>query len=51
MSTTKNAMQKIIDEKQKQTKEQGRKKRPDKTIGEPRKRIKQYRGGGLFDGK
>ena len=51
MSTTKEAMKQIIAEKQNQTKEQGKLKRPNKTIGEARKRIKSRRGGGLFDGK
>lgn len=51
MSTTKEAMKKIIEEKRAGTKNQGKLKRPDKNIGEARKRIKRRRGGGLFDGK
>ena len=51
MPTTKEAMKQVIEEKQNGTKQQGKLKRPDKLIGEPRKRIKARKGGGLFDGK
>ena len=46
---TKDAMKKLIEEKRTQTKEQGRKKRPDKSIGEARKKTYNKKPGGLFD--
>ncbi len=49
MATNMDLMKKIIEEKRQKTKEQDKLKRPDKQIGEARKRIKQHKGGGLFD--
>lgn len=49
MATNMELMKKLIEQKRQGTKEQDKLKRPDKTIGEPRKRIKQHKGGGLFD--
>ena len=37
------------EKKRQKTKQQDKLKRPDKQIGEARKRIKQHKGGGLFD--
>ena len=51
MSQTKVAMQKLLTEKKEKMSEQRGLGRPDKTIGEKRKKIKRKRGGGLFDGK
>ena len=42
-------MKQIIEQKRQGTKQQDKLKSPDKTIGEPRKRIKRHKGGGLFD--
>jgi len=50
MATTKEAMKQIIEAKQNKTKQQGKLKRPEQTVGQARKRIKSRRGGGLFDG-
>lgn len=49
MATNMELMKKLIEQKRQATKAQDKLKRPDKTIGEPRKRIKQHKGGGLFD--
>lgn len=49
---TKTAIQTLLEKKQAKSNEQNnRKARPDETIGEYRKAVKQKRGGGLFDGK
>ncbi|MCL2560548.1 MAG: hypothetical protein FWE07_08685 [Turicibacter sp.] len=49
---TKTAMQAVIEKKQaKSSQQNNRKARPDGTIGQYRKAVKQKRGGGLFDGK
>ena len=49
MATNMDLMKKIIEEKRQKTKQQDKLKRPDKQIGEESKRIKQHKGGGLFD--
>ena len=49
MTTNMELMKKIIEEKRQKTKQQDKLKRPDKQIGEARKRIKRHKGGGLFD--
>ena len=49
MATNMDLMKKIIEEKRQKTKQQDKLKRPDKQIGEARKRIKQHKGCGLFD--
>ena len=49
MTTNMDLIKKIIEEKRQKTKQQDKLKRPDKQIGEARKRIKRHKGGGLFD--
>jgi len=49
---TKSAIETLLEQKQKKSNAQNnRKAKPDGTIGEYRKAVKQKRGGGLFDGK
>jgi hypothetical protein len=49
MTSTKEAMKKVIEEKRLMTKNQGKKKRPETSIGEARKRRYNKKPGGLFD--
>ncbi len=49
MSNQMEAMKKLIEEKRQATKNQGKLKRPDKQVGEARKRIKRHQKSGMFD--
>ena len=49
MATQKELMKKLIEEKRQGTKNQGKLKRPDKQVGEPRKRMKRHQKSGMFD--
>jgi len=49
MTTTKEMMKELIEQKRQGTKIQGKKKRPVGTIGEPAKRKYNKKPGGLFD--
>ena len=49
MATQMELMKKLIEEKREGTKQQGKLKRPDKQIGEQRKRMKRHQKSGMFD--
>ncbi|MGL4335754.1 MAG: hypothetical protein ACRCST_02590 [Turicibacter sp.] len=49
MANQMDIIKQLIEEKREGTKNQGKLKRPDKQVGEGRKRVKRHKKGGIFD--